>query len=132
MKVRDLIRVIEKDGWFLVRIKGSHHQFKHPTKNGLVTVPGKRSDELAPGTLNNILKQAYKAMKKYLIIFEKTATGYSAYSPDLPGCGSTGVTREEVEKNIREAIGFHIEGLKQEGFEVPEPTTYSSYIDVAA
>jgi len=71
-------------------------------------------------------------VKKYLIIFEKTITGYSAYSPDLPGCGSTGATPEEVERNIREAIEFHIEGLKQEGSDVPEPTTYSSYIDVAA
>ena len=71
-------------------------------------------------------------MKKYLIIIEETATGYSAYSPDLPGCGSTGATREQVEANIREAIEFHIEGLKQEGYPVPEPSSYSSYIDVAA
>ena len=71
-------------------------------------------------------------MKKYLIIVEETSTGYSAYSPDLSGCGSTGKTREEVEHNIREAIELHIEGLKQEGFEVPEPSSYSSYIDVAA
>lgn len=71
-------------------------------------------------------------MKKYLIVVEETSTGYSAYSPDLSGCGSTGKTREEVEHNIREAIELHIEGLKQEGFEVPEPSSYSSYIDVAA
>ncbi len=71
-------------------------------------------------------------MKKYLIIVEKTTTGYSAFSPDLPGYGSIGGTREEVERNIREAIEFHIDGLKQEGYDVPEPTTYSSYIDVAA
>ncbi len=71
-------------------------------------------------------------MKKYLIIVEKTSTGYSAYSPDLPGCGSTGGTREEVEANMREAIQFHIEGLKQEGYDVPEPSSHSSYVDVAA
>jgi len=71
-------------------------------------------------------------MKKYLIIVEKTDTGYSAFSPDVPGCGSTGGTKEEVERNIQEAIAFHIEGLRQEGYEVPEPSTYSSYIDVAA
>lgn len=71
-------------------------------------------------------------MKKYLIIVEETGTGYSAYSPDLPGCGSTGASREEVENNIREAIEFHIDGLKQEGYPVPEPSSYSSYIDVAA
>jgi predicted RNase H-like HicB family nuclease len=71
-------------------------------------------------------------MKKYLIIVEKTETGFSAYSPDVPGCGSTGQTKEEVESNIQEAIQFHIEGLREEGYAVPEPSTYSSYIDVAA
>ena len=71
-------------------------------------------------------------MKKYLIIVEKTETGYSAYSPDVPGCGSTGQTKEEVERNIPDAIHFHIEGLREEGYAVPEPSTYSSYIDVAA
>ena len=71
-------------------------------------------------------------MKKYLIIVEETDTGYSAYSPDLPGCGSTGKTKEEVERNIQQAIEFHIEGLKQDGHAVPEPSSYSSYVDVAA
>jgi len=71
-------------------------------------------------------------VKKYLIIVEKTETGYSAFSPDVPGCGSTGNTKDEVERNIQEAIEFHLEGLRQEGYEIPEPTTYSSYIDIAA
>jgi predicted RNase H-like HicB family nuclease len=71
-------------------------------------------------------------MKKYLIIVEKTETGYSAYSPDVPGCGSTGQTKEEVESNIQEAIQFHVEGLREEGYPVPESSTYSSYIDVVA
>jgi predicted RNase H-like HicB family nuclease len=71
-------------------------------------------------------------MKKYLIIVEKTDTGYSAFSPDIPGCGSVGDTKEEVERNIQEAIQFHLEGLREEGYDVPEPSTYSSYIDVAA
>lgn len=71
-------------------------------------------------------------MKKYLIIVEKTSTGYSAFSPDVPGCGSTGETKEDVERNIQEAIAFHIEGLRQEGYDIPEPSTYSSYINIAA
>ena len=58
MKVRDVVRMLEEDGWHLARTRGSHHQYKHPTKKGLVTIPGKRNDELAPGTLNSILKQA--------------------------------------------------------------------------
>ncbi len=58
MKVREAIRLIEDDGWFLVATRGSHRQFKHPVKAGRVTVAGKPSDDLAPGTLNSILKQA--------------------------------------------------------------------------
>lgn len=71
-------------------------------------------------------------MSRYLIVIEKTATGYSAYSPDLPGCVSTGSTPDEVEQNMREAIAFHLEGLKLEGEEVPEPQSYSSYVDIPA
>lgn len=70
-------------------------------------------------------------MKKYLIVIEKTETGYSAFSPDVPGCGSTGKTRAEAERNIREAIDFHLEGLRLEGYELPEPSSYSSYVEVA-
>ncbi len=58
MKVREILAIIEDDGWHLVRTRGSHRQFKHDTKPGLVTVSGKPSDDLAPGTLNSILKQA--------------------------------------------------------------------------
>lgn len=58
LKVREAIKLIEDDGWFLVATRGSHRQFKHPEKAGRVTVAGKPSDDLAPGTLNSILKQA--------------------------------------------------------------------------
>ena len=58
MKVRDVVRLLEADGWYLVRTRGSHHQYRHPTKAGLVTVPVSGNDDLAPGTLNSILKQA--------------------------------------------------------------------------
>jgi predicted RNase H-like HicB family nuclease len=68
---------------------------------------------------------------KYLIIIEETATGYSAYSPDLPGCVSTGHTREEVERNMQEAIEFHVEGLQLAGYSVPEPSSSSAYVEVA-
>ena len=58
MKVRDVIKKIEEDGWYLAGTRGSHRQFKHESKPGVVTVPGHPSDELAPGTLNNIWMQA--------------------------------------------------------------------------
>lgn len=69
---------------------------------------------------------------KYLIVVEKTETGFSAYSPDLLGCVATGATEEETEANMKEAIAFHVEGLKQEGFPVPQPSAKSAYIEVAA
>lgn len=69
---------------------------------------------------------------KYLIIIEPTKTGFSAYSPDLPGCISTGQTRDEVESNMHEAIEFHLEGLREEGYAIPEPSSASAYIEVAA
>ena len=58
MKVRDAIKLIEADGWYLVGQEGSHRQFKHPAKKGRVTIPGKLGKDLAPGTYNSILKQA--------------------------------------------------------------------------
>ena len=58
MKVRDVITLIEDDGWRLIRTRGSHGQYRHSIKPGLVTVLGKPSDDLAPGTLNSIFKQA--------------------------------------------------------------------------
>lgn len=58
MKVRDIIKVIEADGWYLVVTKGSHRQYKHPSKPGRVTIAGHPSHDLAPGTLHSIIKQA--------------------------------------------------------------------------
>jgi predicted RNA binding protein YcfA (HicA-like mRNA interferase family) len=58
VKVSEVIRLLNEDGWYLEATRGSHRQFKHPTKPGRVTVPGKPSDDVAPGTLNSILKQA--------------------------------------------------------------------------
>jgi predicted RNA binding protein YcfA (HicA-like mRNA interferase family) len=58
VKVKEVIKALEDDGWYLARTKGSHHQFKHPTKAGTITVSGKPSVDVPPGTLNSILKQA--------------------------------------------------------------------------
>jgi len=58
MKIREVIKLIERDGWFLVETKGSHRQYKHAQKAGRVTIAGHPGDDLAPGTLNSVLKQA--------------------------------------------------------------------------
>ena len=69
---------------------------------------------------------------KYLIVIEETKTGYSAFSPDLPGCVAAGSDKENVEKNMKEAIAFHLEGMDQEGLEIPQPHSFSTYLEVPA
>jgi predicted RNase H-like HicB family nuclease len=69
-------------------------------------------------------------MKKYLIVFGKTANNFSAYLPDLPGCIATGKTRAEVEKNIRAAIVLHLQGMREDGDSLPEPTSYTELVEV--
>jgi predicted RNase H-like HicB family nuclease len=69
---------------------------------------------------------------RYLVVVEQGASSFGAYVPDLPGCVAAGETREEALRLIREAIEFHIEGLKQEGQPVPPPSSTSEVVDVAA
>lgn len=70
-------------------------------------------------------------MRKYLVIYEKSADGYSAYVPDLPGCASAGVTREEIEANIVEAITLHLQVMEEEGLPIPEPASDSQMLVIA-
>ena len=69
---------------------------------------------------------------RYLILIEPTDTGFSAYSPDLPGCVSTGRTAAEVESNMREAVQGHLEEMRSAGLPIPKPTTAAGYVEVAA
>ena len=69
---------------------------------------------------------------RYAIVVEKTENNYSAYVPDLPGCVATGRTVEETENEIREAIEFHIEGLREDGLTIPRPASIVEYLEVAA
>jgi len=69
---------------------------------------------------------------KYAVVIEKAQSNYSAYVPDLPGCVATGATVAEVEAQIREAIEFHIDGMRQDGEEIPQPSSAVEYIEVAA
>lgn len=137
MKVRELIALIEADGWFLVRTKGSHRQSHHREKKGTVTVSGKSGVDVPPGTLNSALKQAGLKNQectsmRYLVIVEKGPTSYGAHVPDLPGCVAAGETKEEVLELIREAIELHLEDLKHEGQPIPAPSSTSEVVDVKA
>ena len=69
---------------------------------------------------------------RYAVVIEKAAKNYSAYVPDLPGCVATGATVEETEQLIREAIEFHLSGLRDDGVPIPQPSNQVDYVDVAA
>ena len=69
---------------------------------------------------------------RYAIVIEKANGNYSAYVPDLPGCVATGATVEEVEDQIREAVAFHLDGMREDGVPVPPPSSQVDYIDIAA
>lgn len=63
---------------------------------------------------------------KHMIVIEPTRTGFSSFSPDLPGCVSTGATRRECESNMQEAIAFHVDGIREEGEAVPDRVTHTA------
>jgi len=69
-------------------------------------------------------------MKHYAVVIEKTGTGFGACVPDLPGCVSTGRTVEETERHIREAIELHLDGMREDGDPIPEPTTVTVSVEI--
>jgi len=68
---------------------------------------------------------------KYTFVLEPTATGFSAYVPDLPGCIATGATREETERHLQEAVEFHLDGMREDGLPLPAPSAQAGQIEVA-
>jgi len=69
---------------------------------------------------------------KYAVVFEKAPDNYSAYVPDLPGCVATGATREAVAQHIREAISFHLDGLREDSLPIPEPSAWTDLVEAQA
>ena len=70
-------------------------------------------------------------MRQFLAVTEKAKGNYSSYSPDLPGCVATGMTRKESEANMRDVIELHVEGLQEEGLPIPEPDSSATYVAIA-
>jgi predicted RNase H-like HicB family nuclease len=70
--------------------------------------------------------------KRYPVVIERTTTGFSAYSPDVPGCAAVGDTEEETRRSFREALEFHFEGMRLAGEPIPEPSSSVDYVEVAA
>ena len=73
-----------------------------------------------------------RSVVRYAVVIEKADGNYSAYVPDLPGCVATGATPEETEREIRDAIEFHLEGLRDDGAPIPSPSSKVQYVEVAA
>ena len=69
-------------------------------------------------------------MNRYLIVIENAGRNYSAYSPDLPGCASTGTTIEETQRNMEGAVEFHLEGLREDGLPIPPPSSIAAYVEI--
>ena len=136
MKVRDAIKMIEEDGWELVRTRGSHRQYRHPTKIGRVTIAGHGRDNLTIENLEQHFETGRAKGKgqmmglEYAVVIEKAPGNYCAYVPDLPGCVATGKTREETYRQISEAIALHLEGLKEDGLPIPEPQSSTALVKV--
>ena len=135
-KIAEILRLLHDAGWYVAATRGSHRQLRHPERPGRVTVAGKPGDDVAPGTLKSILKQAglrkVREPVRYAIVIEKAGQNYSAYAPDVPGCIATGASVAETEVAIREAVAFHLEGLREDSIPLPEPSSRVSYVDVAA
>ena len=131
------IALLESDGWFQVRTRGSHRQFHHRTKPGTVTVSGKPNVDISTGPLEqrvetSWLEEGGVIPMQYLVVLEEGPESFGAYVPDLPGCVAAGESREEALTLIREAIEFHIEGLKQDGQPIPPPSSSSEVVEIAA
>ena len=135
MKVAEVLRLLHDDGWYLVTTRGSHRQFKHPTKAGRVTVrqTERRSCGGHSGQYHQTGRtQEVRLQMRYAVVIEKAENNYSAYVPDLPGCVATGTTVAEAEAQIREAIEFHLEGLREDGLPIPPPSSQVEYIEIVA
>ena len=136
MKVRDIIKMVEADGWRMVSQAGSHRQYEHPTKKGKVTVAGHPSDETPTKTLKDLEEYSgaggVENKMKYLIIYEKSSTGYGAYAPDLPGCIAVGRSLEETAELMRGAIAMHLKAMREDGDPIPKPTSLADYLEAPA
>lgn len=128
LKVREIIKMVESDGWSLARTRGSHRQYVHPTKRGVVTIAGNPSADLPRGTERSIPEadgtvMGGATMSGYAIVVEQAEDGgYGAWSPEVPGCVALGATVDETVAEMRVAIKLHLELLAERGEPLPLPT----------
>ncbi len=126
MKVREVIRLLEQDGWQLTGQRSSHRQYRHPAKPGKVTVTGKpehRCPTRYAGEHLQAGRTARTVIATWTVIHERGPTSWGAYVPALSGLRVAGETRAEVEQLICEAIPFHLEGLAEDSLPIPDPAS---------
>lgn len=107
--------------------QGEPSSIQHESKSGTVTVAGHASIDIPPGHFE---QHPGRCEMKYLVVYEKSSNGWGAYTPDLPGLGVVGPTLDETKQLIREAIEFHLEGMRQHGESIPVPSSETEYITV--
>ena len=136
MRVREVIKfLVENNGWYLVRVCGSHRQFKLRSKKLRVTLNCNMEKILPEGTLYYSLKHCFDNEEiterdHYEITLEKSQNGYSAYCPDLPGCVAVGDTLDETKELMLDSVRLHLEGLRQDGVIAKEPENTSTFFDL--
>lgn len=111
MKVREIIKLLENNGWTLVNTEGSHRQYKHHFKASRFKI---------------------KKMDKYLIVLEKSSTGFSAYTSDVLGCIATGDTIDNTLLNMRSALRLHLKAMIDDGESIPQSRGIESYLEVVS
>lgn len=127
MQVREVIRMLQDDGWTLVVTRGSHRQFKHSTKPGRVTVSRQVGDDMPKGTLASVkrlagLRREIVKTLRYLVCINKDpGSDWGASVPDLPGCVATGKTIDSALRRIQVAIKLHLRGMRADGVRPPRP-----------
>ena len=128
MKVHEIIKLLERDGWYLVRAKGSHRQFQHDSKQGTITVPGKYSSDAPKGTAKksssrqgSSKRRRIEAMK-YVAVLERAPTNYGGFVPDVPGATGIADTREATLRSLAEGLALAIQDLTERGLPIPPPS----------
>ena len=136
MKVREVIKfLVENNGWYLVRICGSHRQFKLRQNKSRVTINCRMDKDLPEGALYYSLKHCFDSQDAvgkdhYEIIIEQSPNCYSAYCPDLPGCVAVGDTIEETKELMMDSVRIHLEGLRQDGVIFSDPGETSAFFEL--
>jgi predicted RNA binding protein YcfA (HicA-like mRNA interferase family)/predicted RNase H-like HicB family nuclease len=128
VRPQELLRILEADGWYKTGQKGSHMHLRHAVKPGLLVVPVHTGKEIGQRTTSQYSEEGWIEMtREYLVVYEKGASNWSSFSPDIPGCGSLGDTLEDTRTNMREAMESYL--VERAKAEEPIPDASATSID---